>query len=121
MLTRNVEDEHREVAPKAKWLLQSQEYRGSPNTWGSTRTDETVIEEGWSTDCPKAENTKLVQEDSGRQEYVHEKQTAEHSVGQHEHQFYPYTSMSLPPLNYNIVDDMKKSRVNISLFELAKI
>lgn len=33
----------------------------------------------------------------------------------------PNTSMSLPPLDYNIVDDMKKNRANISLFELARI
>lgn len=33
----------------------------------------------------------------------------------------PYTLVSLPPLDYNIVDDMEKDRVNISLFELAKI
>lgn len=31
------------------------------------------------------------------------------------------TSVSLPPLDYNIIDDMKKTRANISLFELAKI
>lgn len=31
------------------------------------------------------------------------------------------TSVSLPPLDYNIIDDMKKTRVNISLFELANI
>jgi len=31
------------------------------------------------------------------------------------------TSVNLPHLDYNIVDDMKKTRANISLFELAKI
>jgi len=31
------------------------------------------------------------------------------------------TSVSLPPLDYNIVEDMKKNWVNISLFELDKI
>jgi len=31
------------------------------------------------------------------------------------------TSMSLPTLDYNIVDDMKKTWVNISLFKLAII
>jgi len=33
----------------------------------------------------------------------------------------PETSVSLPPLDYNIVDDMNKTRANISLFELYKI
>jgi len=33
----------------------------------------------------------------------------------------PDTSMSIPPLDYNIVDDMNKTRVNINLFELAKV
>lgn len=33
----------------------------------------------------------------------------------------PDTSVSLPPLDYNIVDDMKKTRVNMSLFKLAKV
>lgn len=33
----------------------------------------------------------------------------------------PDTSVSLPPLDYNIVDDMKKNRLNINLFELAKV
>lgn len=33
----------------------------------------------------------------------------------------PDTSVILPPLDYNIVDDMKKTKVNISLFELAKV
>ena len=32
----------------------------------------------------------------------------------------PDTSVSLPPLDYNIVDDMKKTRANISFFKLAK-
>lgn len=31
------------------------------------------------------------------------------------------TSVSLPPMEWNIVDAMKKYQVNISLFELAKI
>ena len=35
--------------------------------------------------------------------------------------FTPDTLMSLPPLDYNIVDDMKKTRANINLFKLAKI
>lgn len=30
-------------------------------------------------------------------------------------------SMSLPTLDYNIVEDMKKAHANISLFELSKI
>ncbi len=33
----------------------------------------------------------------------------------------PDTSVSLPPLDYNIVDDMKKTRANINFFELAKV
>lgn len=33
----------------------------------------------------------------------------------------PDTSVSQPPLDYKIFDDMKKTRVNISFFELAKI
>lgn len=33
----------------------------------------------------------------------------------------PETSMSLPAVEYNIVEDMKKARANISLFELTKI
>ena len=33
----------------------------------------------------------------------------------------PNTSVSLPPMEYNIVDDMKKTRENINFFELAKI
>ncbi len=33
----------------------------------------------------------------------------------------PNTSVILPPLDYNIVDDMKKTWKNISLLELAKI
>ena len=33
----------------------------------------------------------------------------------------PNTSVGLPPLDYNIFDDMKKTQANISLFELAKI
>lgn len=31
------------------------------------------------------------------------------------------TSVILQPMDYNIDDDMKKTRVNINLFELAKI
>jgi len=31
------------------------------------------------------------------------------------------TSVSLPPLDYNVVDDMKKNRANINLFKLAKV
>jgi len=31
------------------------------------------------------------------------------------------TSMGLLPLDYNVVDDMKKKHVNIIFFELAKI
>lgn len=31
------------------------------------------------------------------------------------------TSVILPPMDYKIVDDMKKNMVKISLFELAKI
>lgn len=31
------------------------------------------------------------------------------------------TSVSTPPLDYNIIIDMNKNRVNISLFELDKI
>lgn len=31
------------------------------------------------------------------------------------------TLMSLPAIEYNIVEDMKKAHVNISLFELTKI
>lgn len=33
----------------------------------------------------------------------------------------PDTSVRLPPMEYNIVDDMNKNQVNISLFELAEI
>jgi len=33
----------------------------------------------------------------------------------------PNTLVSLPPLDYNIVDVMKETRANISLFELVKI
>jgi len=33
----------------------------------------------------------------------------------------PNTSVIIPPMDYNIVDDMKKTRANISLCELAKI
>jgi len=33
----------------------------------------------------------------------------------------PNTLVSLPPLEYDIIDDMKKTLANISLFELAKI
>jgi len=31
------------------------------------------------------------------------------------------TPVSLPPLDYNIVDNMKKTQANINLFELAKV
>jgi len=33
----------------------------------------------------------------------------------------PDTSVSLPPVDYKIMDNMKKTHANISLFELAKI
>jgi len=38
--------------------------------------------------CPKVGKTKQIREDSSGQEYVHEKQAAEHSIGQHEHPFF---------------------------------
>lgn len=33
----------------------------------------------------------------------------------------PDNSVSLPTLDYNIDEDMKKTRVNISLYELSKL
>lgn len=33
----------------------------------------------------------------------------------------PENSVNLPPLDYNIVEDMKKTRVKISLYELTKV
>ena len=80
---------------------------GSPYTWGN-KIKSWTIDEGWPTSCPKEENTKQAREESGKQEYVHEKKTVEHFTGQHEYSLTPDISMSLPTLDYNLVEDMKK-------------
>lgn len=71
--------------------------------------------------APNHKTQKNVCKDSGGQEYIHEWKTAKHSADQREHLLYPDILVSLPPLDYNIVDDMKKTKVNINLFKLAKI
>lgn len=42
--------------------------KGLPLHLGSTRNDNIVDEEGWSTSYPKAENTKQTWKDNGGQE-----------------------------------------------------
>lgn len=94
---------------------------GSPYNWGSTRKYETANEKVDPLAAPKKETQKK----SGKK--VVDKSTSMSSKLQNTSpnnmNIYstPDTLVILPPLNNNIVDNMKKNRVNISLFELAKI
>lgn len=75
--------------PKSKMIITILGIKGLPLHLGKHKKNETTDEEGWSTDHPKVENTKQVWEDSGGQEYIHEKQAKKHSARWHEHPFYP--------------------------------